>query len=367
MARKFSASRSVGHEGPCFRRFFVAVALFSAATGGGVIWESVLSDGTASRAGAAERNDSKVRIIRSLPQSEEELSAAFEASVDRSCRPVASGRALEMRALSPAATESAGLSVNIKIGKRELPVPMARRSALSVGLVVRPDDRDALPLLSSALITDFIDSHYVCLQALIRRDLDSGELHLHDAAPAMLVRYSGERLTQKFEPLVLESLKNTRVLGLFVPSHAEPAAENMRTLVLIVGTPMLESTTPQKITMAYELLFVYGVPTKNDSGEDDLALHSFLTADKRTSLHDLGTFEPPADARGCDSTGAVHFTRYAADGLTPTGSALRALDLHSRRRFSAAELKGITETAGAGGEWLKRPTAVFTAILQGKP
>ncbi|MBL9095055.1 MAG: hypothetical protein JNL96_27805 [Planctomycetaceae bacterium] len=301
-----------------------------------------------------------LRLITAVPQGREQLAKAFAESAAATCSMVEPGSALEMSELSAAAAESAGQRLSITVGGRAYAVPMARLPALSVGLTITPEDRTELPLLSSGLIQDYIDGHYVCLQPLVRRDLDTGELHLHDVAAAALMRYSGEAVTQGFEPLVIESLKNTRSLGLLTPTTRRPEPRQLRTLVLLTANPLIQTTEPLRTTEEYELLFL-----RADPGDDgSLEVRAFLAAGDQSTLHDFGSWQTPTQSAECDTIGTVYFTKYAGDGLSPTASALRSLATNSRRTIDAAALKAFAEKNGKK-HWLDDAGAALDAILAG--
>lgn len=303
------------------------------------------------------------RIVRALPRNDTEIVAAFTAAANQACRPVAAGRSLEVRGLSPQSAADVGVNATVKVGNRPFPVPMARRAVLSVGLTLKPEDIVTLPFLSSSLIQGYLNDHYVCLQVLIRRDLDTGSLCLHDVGTAACLSCSGSRLTESFEPLVRQSLQDTRCLGLYLGTGERDDAVVPGTLVFAVRNPMYDSTAkPAKVEPSYELLFVRAKTIVTAAGDEDLELHSFMTAERRTKLHYLRPFVSPLTNTTCDLTGSVVFTKFGFDGLTPVESALRALSVQARTTVTEQDLNRLAGVP-SGSSWLDRPTVALDALI----
>ena len=147
-----------------------------------------------------------------------------------------------MTSLAASVPESLGIKATVRIGSRELPVPMARRSVMTLGLTMSAAEQATLPLLSASTIQSRIDRQFVTVQVLVRRDLDTGRLCLHDRAAAAQLHFATPRISGDFEDLVKSSLADTRSLGLFSIEDRRTATEPPRTLVLLTrnGTKLLE-------------------------------------------------------------------------------------------------------------------------------
>jgi hypothetical protein len=308
------------------------------------------------------RADDGPRRIGALPRIEADVVAAFENAKRFACRPVVEGRSVESRGLSPIAAADVGLRAEIRVAGRTFPIPMSRRPVLSIGMRMTEADAAELPLLSASTIQDYLAKHFVCLQVLLRRDLDDGTLRLHDVAAAACLPCGGAQLTESFEPIVRQSLDDTRVLGLTESTSGD--ASDPGTLVIAVRNPTADGpSTSVKTVMKYEWLFVRAERIATPQSEEDLALHVFLTADGRTKLHYLPAYSDPGTNTNCMLVGSVVFTAYARDGLTPARSALRSLAIQGPATSEAELNRLATQADAAVGHWSERPTLVFDALI----
>ena len=314
-------------------------------------------------AGAANTSADERRIVRSLPRDDKEIAEAFAAAAGNACRAVREGRSAEVQDLSPLTADDADLKATMTVGGRSFPIAMARRAVLSVGVAVAPDDVATLPLLSSSLIQGYLNTHYVCLQVMIRRDLDTGSLCLHDTASAACLPSEGSLLTEEFEPLVRDSLQDTRCLGLFVAADESDDVVVPGTLVFAVRNPFYDENAANKTKPAFELLFVRAKSKRLSSGEEDLELHAFMTADGRKSLKRLPPYKSPESNTSCVLSGTVVFLSYAADGLTPAASALRTLEVQSTMEMTEEQLNALAADKSGKHHWLERPNAVLDAFI----
>jgi hypothetical protein len=294
------------------------------------------------------------------------MQAAFNGAADRKCRAVRNNQPYEVQSLSPTTMLNAGLDP-LSSGGLDLPVPMSRKTLLSVGLTQTPTDRDALPLLSAPYIRSYLGGNYVALQVLIRRNLDTGALRLHDEGVVAHLPFTGSRLTTPFEALVLRSLDDTRCLGFWLPAGATIDEDPLHTLVFITRHPMLDTTAmPPAVRPHYELLFVRAHNGLNAVGDEFLTLHSFATAEGGAKLQYLAPADPPATPSQCTLCGDVTFLSFAPDGLTPNDSALRALRIRSRAEFAELALNEYASTKGAKESWHERVNDVLDAAIDGK-
>ncbi|MBA4017498.1 MAG: hypothetical protein C0483_10030 [Pirellula sp.] len=313
--------------------------------------------------GATDSSAQERRIVRSLPRDDKEIAEAFAAAAGNVCRAVREGRSSEVHDLSPLTAGDAGLKVTMTVGGRSLPIPMARKTVLSVGVAIAPDDVATLPLISSSAIQQYLNTHYVCLQVMIRRDLDTGSLCLHDTASAACLPCEGSLLTEEFEPLVRDSLQDTRCLGLFVAADETDDAVTPGTLVFVVRNPFYDENAPGKTKPSYELLFVRAKTKRSTLGDEDLELHAFMTAEARKTLKRLPPYQAPESNTSCVLSGTVTFLGYASDGLTPAASALRTLEVRSTTEMKEEQLNALAATKSGKHHWLERPSAVLDAII----
>src|SRR5690606_30138518 len=85
------------------------------------------------------------------------------------------------------------------------PLPASRTGFLSIGLELPDSDKASLPTLSRSQIIDYLDSHYMLLEARVRRDLLDRKPYYHHRPIAVTARYTGPKVTQAFEPLVAQT------------------------------------------------------------------------------------------------------------------------------------------------------------------
>jgi hypothetical protein len=298
----------------------------------------------------------ELRTTATLPHTQDAARTKFAQLGAFTLLPVREGEPLRMTGLAASVPESLGIKTTVRIGSRELPVPMARRSVMTLGLTMTAAEQATLPLLSASTIQSRIDRQFVTVQALVRRDLDTGRLCLHDRAAAAQLQFATPRISVNFEDLVKISLADTRSLGLFSVEDRRTATEPPRTLVLLTrnGTKLLE------------YCFLHARPAKTATEEDDLEIHAFSTTKDMTVVKYLRPFAIPQSTADCDIVGSIALTRYAADGLTPTAAEVRSLDIHSQAEFTVERLNAYAREQKLGEHYLDRLSDVLDAIVAGK-
>jgi hypothetical protein len=322
-----------------------------------VVW--VLLFGTAS--GLALDEFSDLRFISRLPQSGLEVEAAFNGSRSEACELIPAGEPLEVRSFAMALTE------RDRIERTRRPVmASSRRDLFSVGLEFERQDRELLPTLSRSTIVDYLANNYVMIQARVRRDLLDRKLYFHHRPLAVTAKYSGlGLLTQRFEPLVADSIREFHSLGLFFPgSERLKTAEKLRTIVLIFRVPLLRPGSEVPCN-SYEFVFIHGKQTLDERGELQLKPHVFVTTDERLQLDYLSTLERPRRPERCSILGRIAVTEFDSSGVFPKSSATRSYRLSSQQHFNLEHLDAYCRQQGLNGGIHENLSNVLDAIIDG--
>lgn len=297
-----------------------------------------------------------LKLISRLPATTREVESTFTRSRSDACEILPKGESLEILSFTNILTER-DRRENLK---RRL-IPTSRRDLFSVGLEFQPDDRDALPVVSRSTINNYLTDHYVAVQARIRRDLLDGKLYFHHRPLALTATYRGSKLTQDFEPLVANSIRNFHSLGLFVEKQTErQKPEDLRTLVLVFRTELLRPGSNLS-RESFELVLVRGVET---TGE--LEQHVFVTTENRTKLSYLNSHRRPTSNSKCSILGQIAVTDYDSTGIYPKQSATRAYRLDSRSEYKFQQLDSYCREHQLEGGFVTNVTPVLDAIIGGQ-
>ena len=137
---------------------------------------------------------------------------------------VPSGEPLELNSFTPYLTKH-----DRRVDKNaRLPNPSTRRPMFSVGISVDKEDQLRLPKLSATKIVDYLDEHYVSVQARIQKDAATGALYLHHRPIVVTAKYGAVRLTEDFTPAVANSVREMHSLGVYLPTSQPPKPANLR-------------------------------------------------------------------------------------------------------------------------------------------
>lgn len=294
--------------------------------------------------------------INELPVTAREVSAAFRRSSSNACEMIPKGESIEIRSFRSILTNR-----DAARAKRQRVIPASRRSVLTVGLKIDPADRRDLPIVSRGSIVDYLETNYVDIQVRIRKDLLDRKLYYHHRPLAVTAEYRGSKLTQSFEPVVSGSIREFHSLGVFAePGKRIYKPEELRTVVLLFRTPMLESGSRIKRD-SYEFAFLHGIPTA--SGEE-LETHVFVTTGNREQLVYLARQNRrPTSQRGCSILGSIVVTDFDSSGIYPRQSATRTYRLDAREKFPIAKLDGFCSDNSLEGGFSRNVPAVLAAIV----
>jgi hypothetical protein len=268
--------------------------------------------------GADEFGD--VKVIGSLPRTNAEIERLHRASGGNACERIAEGQSLEVNSFTTVLTESD------RSKKSARSIAAARHSVISVGLTMDSLDRADLPLGSRTQILDYLDKNYISIQVRVRRDLLDGKLYFHHRPLAVTAQYRGSKLSQKFEPIVSNAVREFRSIGLFAKPSKTRTPEELRTLVLLFKNTSLKSGG--RTGDQFEFAFVRGRESKTPGR---LETHVFVTSEERSQLTYLNPYTRPSSSNDCSIRGAVAITEF--NGLYPKDSAVRNYRLDARRIF----------------------------------
>jgi hypothetical protein len=264
-----------------------------------------------------------IKLVRSVPLTPVELKAAYGSSKN-TCEQIEQGNPIELTSFTPFLTNKD------KGASRRL---STRRSFLSIGLEI---DQAGLPTLSKSSILDYVDKHYLTVQARIRKDLLDRKLYFHHRPLALTAQFNGPKLSKAFEPVVAQNANLIRSLGVFVePEIRLLKAEHLRTLVMAFRTERVGISNRSR--EEYELAIIRG---RESTDGANLVPHVFVTIDNCNRLAHLREFSPPKSKRDCSITGKVKITEFdSTSGLYPKKSVTQGYSLAQKSEFTLLELE----------------------------
>lgn len=298
-----------------------------------------------------------IKTLHSLPRSQLELETAHRRSRSDACETIDESQPLETTTFTTILTNR-----DRQDGSRANLMPAIRQAIFSVGLSIPAMDRSKLPMLSRGKITDYLAKHYVIIEARVRRDLIDNKLYFHHRPIAVTAQFGGAKLSQNFEKIVSDNIREFHSLGLFTKKEGRLKPENLRTLVLIFKNTVL---TPggRGSTDRYEFAFVCG---RESNVPARLEMHSFVTSDDRGTVTYLSSYVPPAGPALCSILGNVVITDYDATGVYPRDSATKSYRLDARKKFTMSQLEKYCAEQKLIGGFSKNVDTVLSAIIDGE-
>lgn len=307
-------------------------------------------------AALAEKLPPDVKLIRFLPRTDSECDQLHQKTRGMVCEQVEPGEPLEITSFMPSlgGFDSSGL-----------PVPASRRHAFTVGLTMQSRDRENLPTLSRGKIVEFLNDHYVSVQARVQRDLVDDTLYLNHRTMAVMALYRGLKVSQDFTALVTEAVRDFHGLGLFVNSRAKVTAEQCRTLVLLHKNKIVDPNRPGlRAAPSYELVVIRAVPSPTDRKQ--LVLHCCTTTEGRRQWHYIRPFELPNRPSECSILANVVFTDFKYANLYPVASLMRNVHVRSRVSVSQEDMDQWAKDNSLTGDALDNLTEAIDALIAGK-
>ena len=315
--------------------------------------------GIVSQARGAEAPRWVAQVLRRVPHTEAEVAAAFAASRNASVQ-VAVGDPMELASFD----QETSYDVTVAGKKDKARFQYARIPVFTYGLALTDADQQNLPAVSKGTILDRINDNYICMQIRVHRDMATGAVYLYYKPFAAVGSYTLEG-TQEFTPLMEDSVRDCRGIGLFVKSGTPLSAEAFRTFVAVSKTMVVvdedrDAPKPRE-RENYEYFIVRGRPAG-----DSLELHAFATDQDRKVLHDVKPFTPPKNADECSVKSTMLFTQYTVAKQSPSAKVVRFISLNERLTVSMADLDKFVASAGMQGDALDNLTFVLDAIIDGK-
>ncbi|MFO1064472.1 MAG: hypothetical protein U0892_11470 [Pirellulales bacterium] len=295
-----------------------------------------------------------LRTLNRLPKSDTELSSAHLRSRGEACETIAADEPVEMKSFLAVLTER---DRRESAGTR-LP-SSSRQSVLAIGLSMDTRDKAGLPKLSGGAILDYLDKHYVSIQARVRRDWLDRKLYFHHRPIAVTGLYRGSKMSQPFEPVVANAVKEFHSIGLFTkqtPTRLKP--EHCRTLVLLFKNNILRAGG--RYDEQYEFAFVRGRVGKD---ADRLETHVFVTSRDRSVLCYINPYATPGGLNGCNIRGTVQITDFDSTGLYPKESVTKDYRLSSRRMVSLEAIDAFCKAESLEGGLHENLDEVLDAII----
>ncbi len=294
-----------------------------------------------------------LKTLSVLPQTQREVETAFSRSSSDACEQIAQGEPLEISSFVPY------LTARDRLPSGQRPLASARHSLFSVGLEFEASDRAALPNVSGGIIADYLNKNCVLVQGRVRRDLLDRKLYFHHRPLVVTAQYRGSRLSEPFEPLVADKIREFHGIGLFVPETRILTAEKLRTLVLIFKNDILRPGSSRSREQ-YEFAFILG---REGEAADLLDHHVFVTTDDRQTLNYLAPYNQPLRPSQSSILGRIAVTDYDSTGIYPTASATRSFKLDTRTKYSLDELETYCLDKKLAGGFHQNLTQVLNAII----
>lgn len=299
-------------------------------------------------------------VIRQLPRTEAEVVDAHRAAEAMSCEQVGPGEALEIADFKHRPVYRLEISGQVVPTEFEA----CRRTFLSLGANMLPQDQARLPFLSGGRILDTVNGNYIAVQVRIHRHGPNGAPHLYYKPYAAVAWYNNKQRAQEYNDMVRNSVRDIRSLGLYVKPGADADAAALRTLVMlsrnqVVTTPI--DVAPPRTRSNYELGFVRAVPT----AEGNLTLHTFATTEQRRNLNYLGPYREPANVEQCSIKSFICFTDFGFGNIMPTARASRSSIVRSLTTWPLAQLDEYSQKNWSSGAF-DSLNELLDAIIAGK-
>lgn len=300
------------------------------------------------------------QVLRYVPRTDAELAEAFDKSRNASIQ-VRVGEPME----SPPFSERTTYDVTLAGQKLKVPFDFSRQGALTFGLTLNESDQANLPSVSKRTILDRVNGNYISIQVRPQRDVETGAIYLYYKPFAAIGSYTAPK-AHEFSPLMEDSVRDLRGIGLYVPPGTPISAEALRTFVAVNKTTITDPEdrdAPMPKTFPhYELLIVRAVVEG-----DEITLHTFCTTEWRTLFHYLRPYQAPTSPDECSIKSVLFFTDYSVAKQSPSAMAQRHTIIRdAQATFEMADLDAFVVSKGLQGQALDQLNAVIDAILAGE-
>lgn len=304
-------------------------------------------------AGAAEWPGAERRILR-LPKTDAESQTAHQEAEADAAILIAEDEKVE-------AVDRSEM-LYFPIAKGEIEVACDRRSFITMGSQLLPEDQKKLPYFSGNTILNCVKRYYLSVQAMVARN-PQGTLYLVDRARLAVAMYTDPAMTQESTELVENSAKEMRSLGMF--TAASGADSPPRTLVIlnrnVLAEPQPDGT--EGLRPNYEFAFFH---LHIDPKDATPAVHAFVTTGRRTRFHWLRQCSKPGKPEECAIEGTIFFTKYGYGGLVPLAKATRNVKLNEQAATEISQLnEWVTRRGLSGDAWDQLPV-ILDAVIAGE-
>jgi hypothetical protein len=300
-----------------------------------------------------------IKVFSRMPRTANDVAAAHLHSLQQqeAAEFLLGGEPLELNSFALKLTKRDGAP--LKNGK--IPNPSTRKFLLSVGIELKKPDQARLPTLSKEKILDYLEEHYVSVQARVQKDA-KGTQYLHHRCIVATGTFRGAKQTEDFHPAVGHAVKDIHALGIFVPPNTEPTTENLRTAVLVHKHTGIDIAA-KKTRPEFEFIIVRGRQTALGK----LDLYCFVTTDQRTKLHYLQSAQkPPTSYAACSLKAQVYFSKYVDGGLIPSDSVVRSQTVNSQASFLMKDLDALVKSELKLTDAFTNLNETLDAIIDGK-
>lgn len=311
------------------------------------------------RPSAAEQPIWMAKVLHELPREEAAIAAAHDKSRDAAVQ-IAAGDPLEV-------TDFEGkTSYSVTIGgkKRELPYRYSRLGAMTYGMQLTPEDEANLPSVSKSRILSKVNGNYISLQLRVQQDEATGSVYLYYKPFALVGAYSNQQLSQEFSPLMEDSVRDVRGIGLFVKPGTTPSAEAFRTFVAINrNTITVDSPGSAEPLLESHYEFFFG---RLRVEGDDMQLHVFGTTEYRTQLNYLNAYHAPTTREDCTLLSTIFFTEYTLAKQSPSAKATREVVINRQAQVSLDQANEYAAAQGFKGDAWDNLTEILDAMIDGQ-
>jgi hypothetical protein len=308
---------------------------------------------------AAEGPRWVAQILRKLPRDVRDVEAAFEQSRNASLQ-LSVGEPME----APDFSQETVFDVTVGGQKQKLKFQFGRLGALTYGMELTAADQANLPAVSKSRIMQRITENYISIQIRPQRDVASGAIYLYYKPFAAIGSYIAPN-TQEFAPLMEDSVRNFRGIGLFVKPGAPINAENLRTFVGINKTMITDEQDPDAPKPALFPNFEFTFVRARVEGQK-VVLHTFVTNEHRQRLHYLKPYVAPQSPDECSIKSTILFTEYSVAKQSPSAKALRRTWINSQASYPVVELDKYAADQNWSGDAFDNLTELLDAMIDGR-
>jgi hypothetical protein len=313
-----------------------------------------------------------VGVVRRLPKTEAEVVAFHQAAEALAATAVPTGEPLEIPDFKHRVAYRVSLPQDGRLVQQLLTFDACRRSVLSAGAEMTPEDQRDLPFLSGSKILDIVNSYYLSVQVRVHRHEADGVPHLYHVPFAAVTSYKDPHKAQEWTEMVRNSVREIRSLGLYVKPNVPATPDQLRTLFIINRNYIVTGGTPATGVQTrpnYEFMIVRARPAVAVRGSDtaeQLELHTFVTSHARQNLNYLGIYRRPQQLSDCTIRSIICFTEFGFGNLYPTSRVSRRSTVNSRITLPWAELEQFVTHQGWSGDALDNLTELLDAMIDGR-